>query len=484
MPVTNKCYDHFVLPQFIRFIFANGIYFDNPQFDQEVKNLFTRHKFLETLNFQQKELNQYNEDGAIATVKDVYSCMQEIEDSIKTGDIKDVKKFLFTSIEDDSLIKKLKNIVWTANIYMTQLADYALMMNIDKFLSELEVFGKFLLETDKSYPHLMQNFKLKTVVQFDAVIWEMIDCSFSILNNMENKFLDPKYVGIELFYTCYRKAADEKYGKSRVDPASENYGKLKIVLSKKIHGCCDQKMQDNNNNNNAVSQPKKNLATFSKGLGGVTSLLSGLIVNPRKRTSHDNKGEASILKIYLSQIPSVLSVMTLGPKKSGKSSLVDRFFNNKYSEEGYFNSLHTVNKQINIEDSTLQLKLLDPDVGDPNSMAIMRYAAKMHGIILVIDLASKDAKDQMNYYLRNLTRCSDPSKQFVLIVGNKSDLLPLEDRSDFLQAAKATYPYDVGYIETSAKNNINVAAAFANLIENSLRVLSQSTKASAYTATM
>merc|ERR1712224_1087215 len=84
-----------------------------------------------------------------------------------------------------------------------------------------------------------------------------------------------------------------------------------------------------------------------------------------------------------------------------------------------------------------------------------------HGIIIVYDVTDLDSFNNVKQWLKEIDRyaCENVNK---LLVGNKSDL---QDKRAVAQAEAKAFAEELGvqFLETSAKNSINVEDAFMTM---------------------
>ena len=86
------------------------------------------------------------------------------------------------------------------------------------------------------------------------------------------------------------------------------------------------------------------------------------------------------------------------------------------------------------------------------------YYRGSNGIILVYDVASSDSFDNCQHWINEVKKYAPDENIEILLVGNKCDRV---DRAvPYSIASKFAQSMGIGYLETSAKTNLNIDAVF------------------------
>lgn len=161
-----------------------------------------------------------------------------------------------------------------------------------------------------------------------------------------------------------------------------------------------------------------------------------------------------------------LKVCLLGDFAVGKTSLVNRFVHNAFSDK-YLSTIGVrVSRKTVVlpgDDEPVELTMLLWDLAGSEEFDRMRasYLRGAAGALCVHDLSRPETLDSLSAYVQDLRRVN-PAAQ-VVVVSNKSDLLG-ENNAEVLAEAQAlaqdlTAPWHV----TSAKTGEGVEEAFRHL---------------------
>ncbi|XP_053124124.1 ras-related protein Rab-39B-like [Hemicordylus capensis] len=157
-------------------------------------------------------------------------------------------------------------------------------------------------------------------------------------------------------------------------------------------------------------------------------------------------------------------IIMLGDSTVGKSSLLKRY------AEGQF--LESMNQTVGVDfyvhflelEPGLSIKLQFWDTaGQERFRSVTRsYYRNSAGGVLVFDLTNRESFESIRKWHEEVMDTVKPHPVIFLLVGHKSDL-EAERKVEPKEAEKLASSLDAKYIETSAKTNSNVEAAFQTL---------------------
>lgn len=157
-------------------------------------------------------------------------------------------------------------------------------------------------------------------------------------------------------------------------------------------------------------------------------------------------------------------LVLFGNVSVGKTSLIDRFVNDKF-ESDYTSTLgyNVFEKSLTVDEINISFIIFD--IGGQEQFAELRkkYATGAKAALLVYDITNKDSFNNIENWHTDLMEFTD--KASFILVGNKVDLsderqVEKEEGMDLSDKLKAD-----GFFETSAKNSIDVDSAFLKLAE-------------------
>ena len=161
-----------------------------------------------------------------------------------------------------------------------------------------------------------------------------------------------------------------------------------------------------------------------------------------------------------------LKIMVLGESMVGKTSLINRYINDKF--EGRY--LCTIGidfkpKIIKKNDKDVKIQIWDTAGQERYRNITKSYFQSSNGFLIAYDINTKDSFDKVKYWIDQVRSLSDAQTKYVL-VGTKCDLdtreVTEEEGSDFAKT------HGIKFFETSSKLNISVNEAFNSLIDDIL----------------
>ncbi|MFX1328749.1 MAG: Rab family GTPase [Promethearchaeota archaeon] len=165
----------------------------------------------------------------------------------------------------------------------------------------------------------------------------------------------------------------------------------------------------------------------------------------------------------------VFKVVILGDAAVGKTSLINRFVEDKFSED-YRATLgaNIVRKDVNL--NNLRVRLIMWDLAGQEKYRVVRsmYFQGCEGALLVYDVTRYNTLDNINSrWLRDFKKYVK-KKGVYLLIGNKVDLkdqivIPTERGKELAIKINAS-----SFIETSAKLGKNIEEAFSLLVHQIL----------------
>ncbi|KAI4298933.1 hypothetical protein L6164_032439 [Bauhinia variegata] len=158
----------------------------------------------------------------------------------------------------------------------------------------------------------------------------------------------------------------------------------------------------------------------------------------------------------------LFKLLLIGDSSVGKSCLLLRFADDSYVDS-YISTIGVDFKirTVELEGKTIKLQIWDTAGQERFRTITSSYYRGAHGIIIVYDVTEMESFNNVKQWLNEIDRYANDSV-CKLLVGNKCDLV--DNKVVDTQTAKA-FADELGipFLETSAKDSINVEQAFLTM---------------------
>jgi len=147
----------------------------------------------------------------------------------------------------------------------------------------------------------------------------------------------------------------------------------------------------------------------------------------------------------------------------GKSALTIQLIQNHFIDEYDPTIEDSYRKQVNIDDETCLLDILDTAGQEEYSAMRDQYMRTGQGFLCVYAITSRTSFDEVSSFREQILRVKDADKVPLVICGNKCDLGSERQvsKSEGQDLAKS---FDAPFMETSAKARLNVEESFFQLV--------------------
>lgn len=145
----------------------------------------------------------------------------------------------------------------------------------------------------------------------------------------------------------------------------------------------------------------------------------------------------------------------LGDSKVGKSCIYDLFIGNEFTDQySPTNYVQMEYHNYDVENVTQLFHFFDHS-GQccTQKKDVLRFSINTHGCIIVFDVTNSKSFNTATSIIKWIK--NSPNKAFLVLVGNKIDLVE-ERQVTKEEAENFATQNDVHYFETSAKNNENI----------------------------
>jgi len=170
----------------------------------------------------------------------------------------------------------------------------------------------------------------------------------------------------------------------------------------------------------------------------------------------------------------LLKVIILGDSGVGKTSLMNKFVNDKFSKQ-YKATIGAdfLTKEILIDDKLVTMQIWDTAGQERFQSLGVAFYRGADSCILVYDITDQKSFDSLDLWMDEFIAQAAPRnpKEFPFVVlGNKSDLAKTKRQvADAKARSWCKNKNDIPFFETSAKDNTNVEQAFQTVARNALK---------------
>jgi Ras family protein len=155
-------------------------------------------------------------------------------------------------------------------------------------------------------------------------------------------------------------------------------------------------------------------------------------------------------------------IAVLGSRSVGKSSLVIQYIENHFVESYYPTIEATFSKGVMHKGVEYDCDIIDTAGQDEYSILNSKHAIGIHGYVLVYSINSRNSFEMIQIVYDKIVNFCGVNEIPCVIVGSKCDLQSRQvSASEGEELAKQL---KAGWVETSAKNNINIAKVFETCV--------------------
>ena len=167
----------------------------------------------------------------------------------------------------------------------------------------------------------------------------------------------------------------------------------------------------------------------------------------------------------------VIKILTLGDSGVGKTSIIQKFINDKFNQS----MLSTIgvdfqSKVIIIDNIKVKLKIWDTTGQERFKTLTSQYYNGADGALLIFDITSKMTFDRISFWMNELNEKKKLNELGLLLIGNKIDL---NDKRtvDKEEAEIFARENNINYYETSASKNININNVINDIAKQCLNII-------------
>lgn len=156
-------------------------------------------------------------------------------------------------------------------------------------------------------------------------------------------------------------------------------------------------------------------------------------------------------------------LVVVGGGGVGKSALTIQFIQSHFVQDYDPTIEDSYRKQCVIDDRVAHLDILDTAGQEEFSAMREQYMRTGEGFLLVFSVTDRASFEEISRFHTQILRVKDKDDFPMILVGNKSDL-ENERTVSTSEGQEASRKLKITYLESSAKQRINVDAAFHDLV--------------------
>jgi len=156
-------------------------------------------------------------------------------------------------------------------------------------------------------------------------------------------------------------------------------------------------------------------------------------------------------------------LVVVGGGGVGKSALTIQFIQSHFVDEYDPTIEDSYRKQCVIDDEVALLDVLDTAGQEEYGAMREQYMRTGEGFLLVYSITSRNSFEEISTFHQQILRVKDKDSFPVIVVANKCDL-EFERQVGMNEGRDLAKHFGCRFIETSAKQRINVDEAFSNLV--------------------
>lgn len=158
-------------------------------------------------------------------------------------------------------------------------------------------------------------------------------------------------------------------------------------------------------------------------------------------------------------------LVVVGGGGVGKSALTIQLIQSHFVDEYDPTIEDSYRKQCTVDNEQVVLDILDTAAQEEYLAMREQYMRTGEGFLLVYAINSRNSIEELQTFYEQIQRVKDSDNVPVLVVGNKSDL-EIERQVSYEEGAEFARALNCPFLETSAKQRINVEEAFYGLVRS------------------
>lgn len=167
-----------------------------------------------------------------------------------------------------------------------------------------------------------------------------------------------------------------------------------------------------------------------------------------------------------------IKLLTIGDSAVGKTCLISQFARDSFNP----NFITTIGidykiKEVDIDGSKYKLLIWDTAGQERFRTITTSYFRGCQGILLVYDITVRKTFENVSNWMDQINTVNDGQHVCKILIGNKCDMPDDQRNVTEDEGRKLAAEYDIPFMETSAKENLNVQAAFLHITKDVVKTL-------------
>ena len=162
--------------------------------------------------------------------------------------------------------------------------------------------------------------------------------------------------------------------------------------------------------------------------------------------------------------PKLRKIAIVGSRSVGKSSLTVQYCEGRFVESYYPTIENTFSHEILYNTTPYLTEIIDTAGQDEYSLLNSKHFIGIHGYMIVYSVASRQSFDMVSVIREKILNQLGVDTVPMTLVGNKVDVSEKKRVVSKEEGERLAKSWGVGFVESSARDNINVASAFDEMI--------------------
>jgi Ras family protein len=157
-------------------------------------------------------------------------------------------------------------------------------------------------------------------------------------------------------------------------------------------------------------------------------------------------------------------IAIVGSRSVGKSSLTVRFCEGHFVESYYPTIENSFSQEIMYKGQSYMTEIIDTAGQDEYSILNSKHFIGIHGYMIVYSVGSRQSFDMVTIIRDKILNHLGADQVPLMVVGNKNDIRERARQVTTKEGEDLCRGFKCGWIESSARENVNVGKAFEMMV--------------------